>query len=163
MTPADLNQFRRLAERGNVIALTRRLMSDQLTPVLGYRRLVAPDERTAPSFLFESVDTSGRAIGCLNKPNLLPQSDLRSLMGRWRRYSRIEVDRARRVPRAERWRQYASGHVRLARYLAWRYTKVLRSRALPRMPVHYEVARVVDHLMTAAHLMLARKRDGPPV
>ena len=31
------------------------LLSDQLTPVLAYRKLVAPDERTAPSFLLESV------------------------------------------------------------------------------------------------------------
>ena len=40
-----------------------RLFADQLTPVLAYRRLVAPDERTAPSFLLESVeggDTQGR-------------------------------------------------------------------------------------------------------
>jgi len=58
----DLATFRALAQRGNVIALTRRLMSDQLTPVLGYRRLVAPDERTAPSFLLESVE-SGSAVG----------------------------------------------------------------------------------------------------
>lgn len=34
-------------------------MSDQLTPVLAYRRLVAADDRTAPSFLLESVDTAG--------------------------------------------------------------------------------------------------------
>ncbi len=40
-----------------------RLLSDQLTPVLAYRRLVAADERTAPSFLLESVEggeTQGR-------------------------------------------------------------------------------------------------------
>ena len=30
-------------------------MSDQITPVLAYRRLVKPDDRMAPSFLFESV------------------------------------------------------------------------------------------------------------
>src|SRR5688572_31568214 len=54
----DRKTFQQLAQRGNVIALTRRLMSDQLTPVLGYRRLVAPDERTAPSFLFESVESA---------------------------------------------------------------------------------------------------------
>ncbi|MCI0677167.1 MAG: anthranilate synthase component I, partial [Phycisphaerales bacterium] len=58
----DLGTFRKLAGKANVIALTRRLMSDQLTPVLGYRRLVAADERTAPSFLFESVE-SGAAVG----------------------------------------------------------------------------------------------------
>lgn len=58
----DLATFRALASGGNVIALTRRLMSDQLTPVLGYRRLVAPDERTAPSFLLESVE-GGANVG----------------------------------------------------------------------------------------------------
>jgi anthranilate synthase component 1 len=36
-----------------LVMLSRRMMSDQLTPVLAYRRLVLPDERTAPSFLFE--------------------------------------------------------------------------------------------------------------
>ena len=55
MSSPDLHTFRRLAERGNLIALVQRVMSDQLTPVLAYRRLVAPDERTAPSFLLESV------------------------------------------------------------------------------------------------------------
>ncbi len=45
------------AAGGNGLALlSRRLMSDQLTPVLAYRRLVAADARTAPSFLFESVE-----------------------------------------------------------------------------------------------------------
>ncbi len=37
-----------------------RLLADQLTPVLAYRRLVAPDERTAPSFLLESVENGDR-------------------------------------------------------------------------------------------------------
>jgi anthranilate synthase component I len=59
MISPDRETFHRLAGRGNLIALTRRLMSDQLTPVLAYRRLVLPDERTAPSFLFESVETGG--------------------------------------------------------------------------------------------------------
>ncbi len=38
------------------IPVCLRLLADQLTPVLAYRRLVAPDERTAPSFLLESVE-----------------------------------------------------------------------------------------------------------
>jgi anthranilate synthase component 1 len=58
MTSPDLPTFRRLAGRGNLIALVQRVMSDQLTPVLAYRRLVAPDQRTAPSFLLESVESS---------------------------------------------------------------------------------------------------------
>src|SRR4051812_35911687 len=43
-----------------MIPLALALLGDQLTPVLAYRRLVAPDERTAPSFLFESVEGGER-------------------------------------------------------------------------------------------------------
>lgn len=42
-----------------LVAHVRRLLSDHLTPVLAYRRLVAPDPRLAPSFLFESVEQGG--------------------------------------------------------------------------------------------------------
>lgn len=43
-----------------VVPICLSLMDDQLTPVLAYRRLVAPDNRTAPSFLFESVEGGDR-------------------------------------------------------------------------------------------------------
>ena len=63
----DFKTFTDLARQatapGQVIPVFRRLMSDQLTPVLAYRRLVRPDERMAPSFLLESViggDRQGR-------------------------------------------------------------------------------------------------------
>jgi anthranilate synthase component 1 len=42
------------------VPIAVRLLADQLTPVLGYRRLVAPDEREAPSFLLESVEGGER-------------------------------------------------------------------------------------------------------
>ena len=54
--------FDRQMREGRLAILSRRLMSDQLTPVLAYRRLVLPDERTAPSFLFESVE-NGSSVG----------------------------------------------------------------------------------------------------
>ncbi len=38
-----------------LVPLVRRLLSDSLTPVLAYRRLVRPDARLASSYLFESV------------------------------------------------------------------------------------------------------------
>lgn len=47
----------------NLIPICRRIFSDQLTPVLGYRCLVKDNDTDAPSFLLESVvngDTSGR-------------------------------------------------------------------------------------------------------
>ncbi len=46
----------------NLLVRSRRLLCDHLTPVAAYRRLVAPDDRTAPSFLFESVEQGG-AVG----------------------------------------------------------------------------------------------------
>ena len=39
-----------------VIPIAIRVLADQLTPVLAYRRLVSADQRTAPSFLLESVE-----------------------------------------------------------------------------------------------------------
>ncbi len=42
------------------IPLSLRLLSDMLTPVVAYRRLVAKDPRTAPSFLLESVENGDR-------------------------------------------------------------------------------------------------------
>jgi anthranilate synthase component 1 len=51
----SLERFRQLARQGNLVPIYRQLMSDQLTPVLAYRRLVKPDDRMAPSFLLESV------------------------------------------------------------------------------------------------------------
>jgi anthranilate synthase component 1 len=46
--------------RTAVIPLCATLIADQLTPVVAYRRLVAPDERDAPSFLLESVEGGER-------------------------------------------------------------------------------------------------------
>jgi len=48
-------------DRTLCIPLGVQVLSDQLTPVLAYRRLVEPDERTAPSFLLESVEGGERA------------------------------------------------------------------------------------------------------
>lgn len=42
------------------MVLRRTIMSDRLTPVLAYRAMVREDERTAPSFLLESVEQDGR-------------------------------------------------------------------------------------------------------
>ena len=47
-------------QRTLAIPIVEQLLDDQLTPVLAYRRLVAPDERTAPSFLLESVEGGER-------------------------------------------------------------------------------------------------------
>ena len=63
-TLPDPDTFARLAEADPqaLVPLYRRLFSDALTPVLAYRRLVRPDARMAPSFLFESV-VGGDRVG----------------------------------------------------------------------------------------------------
>ncbi len=60
----DFKLFTQLATQEGVtlVPMYRRLLSDLLTPVLAYRRLVQPDERMAPSFLLESV-VGGNRIG----------------------------------------------------------------------------------------------------
>jgi anthranilate synthase component 1 len=54
--------FESFAATANVIPVVRRIMADHLSPVMAYRRLVAADNRTAPSFLFESVQ-NGDEVG----------------------------------------------------------------------------------------------------
>ena len=75
MTLPDREQFAELARRGNVVVLSRRLMSDQLTPVLAYRRLVQPDQRTDPSFLLESVE-GGATVGRYSLLGARPQIEI---------------------------------------------------------------------------------------
>ena len=55
----DRESFEQEAAGGNPVVVRRTLMSDRLTPVLAYRALVRPDQRTAPSFLLESVAQDG--------------------------------------------------------------------------------------------------------
>jgi anthranilate synthase component I len=56
-----VRQARALHPRATLAVPTwKTLLSDQLTPVLAYRRLVADDQRFAPSFLLESVEGGER-------------------------------------------------------------------------------------------------------
>jgi len=48
-----------MAQAHDLVPVTRRVLADQLTPVLAYRRLVSGDTRLAPSFLLESVEVGG--------------------------------------------------------------------------------------------------------
>ena len=59
---AFVDRFEAPTEGVRLVPVCRRLLSDSLTPVLAYRRLVRPDERQAPSYLFESV-VDGDRVG----------------------------------------------------------------------------------------------------
>lgn len=60
----DFVQHAREARGGDqgivVVPVAIRVLADQLTPVLAYRRLVSRDQRTAPSFLLESVENGNQ-------------------------------------------------------------------------------------------------------
>jgi anthranilate synthase component 1 len=77
-----------------LLIMCRRLLSDQLTPVLAYRRLVAPDDRTAASFLFESVE-NGTTVGRWSM--LGAQPDLQVVA----RGTQVEIRRASGTERRE--------------------------------------------------------------
>uniref|UniRef100_A0A1D1Z9P8 anthranilate synthase n=1 Tax=Anthurium amnicola TaxID=1678845 RepID=A0A1D1Z9P8_9ARAE len=53
-------RFAEAAQTGNLVALSRCIFADHLTPVLAYRCLVKEDDRDAPSFLYESVEQGSR-------------------------------------------------------------------------------------------------------
>src|SRR4051812_43833304 len=58
MYSPSLEQFRKLAEQGNLIPVTRRLLADIETPLSAYRKIRGEGE----SFLFESVE-GGEQLG----------------------------------------------------------------------------------------------------
>src|SRR6266700_2507079 len=58
MYAPTLNEFLKLAEQGNLIPVTRRLLADIETPLSAYRKIRGPGE----SFLFESIE-GGEHIG----------------------------------------------------------------------------------------------------
>lgn len=103
----------------------------------------------------ERVETSDQKIKELQQPLYLPQASIRELVPRWWRYLGIEVDAARVSPLHLRWRNHARHHMQLAKFLAWRYTKVLRSGSRPRLPLRFEVLRVANHLVAVVVLLTA--------
>lgn len=93
-----LEHFRALAQQnrarspGKTLAIPVgvRLLEDQLTPVLAYRRLVSADERTAPSFLLESVEGGQRQ----GRHSILSAHPTRQVIARGNEVTIIESDGA---------------------------------------------------------------------
>lgn len=83
---------RRRAGCSTAVPLQVRLLADQLTPVLAYRRLVAPDERTAPSFLLESVEGGDRQ----GRYSILSSRPVHQITGKGNYASDDPLDRVRK-------------------------------------------------------------------
>ena len=59
MLRPDRASFLEQARQWKIVPVMRRLLSDQVSPVLAYRRLVSEDDRLTSSFLLESVEVGG--------------------------------------------------------------------------------------------------------
>ena len=96
-TLPNFTTFQRLASRnhGLIVPMYRRLMSDQLTAVLAYRRLVQPDDRMAPSFLLESV-VDGDRIGRYSLVGARPVAQLIARGDQVELIDRLDPTRSRR-------------------------------------------------------------------
>ena len=68
--------------------VSRTIPSDDLTPILAYRRLVSADERDAPSFLLESVEVGG-VMGRWSYLGANPQHVVEAYLGQPPPWSRL--------------------------------------------------------------------------
>jgi len=73
----DLPEFQKLAAKGNLIPVTRRLLADIETPLSAYRKIRGPAE----SFLFESVE-GGEHLGRYSFVGCSPRAVIRQLNDR---------------------------------------------------------------------------------
>ena len=94
MESPSLNEFLRLAERGNLIPVTRRLLADFETPLSAYWKLRGHGE----SFLFESVEGGehlGRYsfVGCNPRAVIRQQDRHVEVWENGRLVRRVEVSR----------------------------------------------------------------------
>ena len=111
---------------GNVLVHGRRIPADQLTPVLAYRRLVAPDDRGAPSFLLESVEQGGAVgrhsmLGARPAIEVIARGRSVEVLREGRPPERSECDDPLSVPRrlAGGWKPIQSGAVPAAFHGGW--------------------------------------------
>src|SRR6478672_5029444 len=77
MHSPSLEQFRKLAEHGNLVPVRRRLLADIETPLSAYRKIRGADE----SFLFESVE-GGEHLGRYSFVGCNPRAVIRQARDR---------------------------------------------------------------------------------
>src|ERR1051326_8324706 len=77
MYSPSLSEFSKLASKGNLIPVTRRLLADFETPLSAYRKLRGDGE----SFLFESVE-GGEHLGRFSFVGFNPRAIIRQTAGR---------------------------------------------------------------------------------
>lgn len=152
------------------VPLQVRLLADQLTPVLAYRRLVAPDERTAPSFLLESVEGGDRQ----GRYSILSSRPVHQITGKGNYASDDPLDRVRQHSSAIRLeipkpksrrdtlpRAFLGGWVGYAAYDAVRYAEPEKLATAPRddrnLPdvafSFYDGVVIFDHVDKLVHVI----------
>jgi len=152
------------------VPLRVRLLADQLTPVLAYRRLVAPDERTAPSFLLESVEGGDRQ----GRYSILSSRPIHQIAGQGNYASDDPLDRVRKhsaairlaIPTPKSRRDalpaaFLGGWVGYAAYDAVRYAEPEKLADVPRddrnLPdvafAFYDGVVIFDHVDKLVHVI----------
>ncbi|MBL8888050.1 MAG: anthranilate synthase component I [Phycisphaerales bacterium] len=152
------------------VPLRVRLLADQLTPVLAYRRLVAPDERTAPSFLLESVEGGDRQ----GRYSILSSRPIHTIEGQGKYASDDPLDRVRKhsaairlaIPTPKSRRDalpaaFLGGWVGYAAYDAVRYAEPEKLASVPKddrnLPdvafAFYDGVVIFDHVDKLVHVI----------
>src|SRR5215470_4773280 len=70
----NLQEFQKLAQQGNLVPVTRRLLADVETPLSAYRKIRGPSE----AFLFESVE-GGEHLGRYSFVGCNPRAIVRQM------------------------------------------------------------------------------------
>ncbi|MCE9618725.1 MAG: anthranilate synthase component I [Planctomycetes bacterium] len=111
---------------GNLLIQCRRIPSDQLTPVLAYRRLVAPDDRNAPSFLLESVEQSGgigrySMLGARPAQEVIARENAVEVLRNGTLEKRLEAADPLQIPRqiTADWKPFSRGAIPAAFHGGW--------------------------------------------
>jgi glycosyltransferase involved in cell wall biosynthesis len=88
----------------------------------------------------------GETMGRLQEPMLVPQPPQRELWPKWRGYLRLEESNKANLSWAEWRQQVLRPQLRYARWVARRTLQVRRTCSGPRLPLRYEVSRVLYEL-----------------
>lgn len=86
--------------------------------------------------------------GLLSGEQYVPVPPLKELWQKWMGYRRLEERQWVHASVSEWRQQVVRPYMRLVRYHAWRYTKILRECKGERMPFRYEAARIASEALT---------------
>ena len=111
--------------------------------------------------IHERLPIDPSQIELLSHPHLKPLPTATAMLKKWVHYMHLEAE-ANEGRDFREWRETSlRQHWKSAKYLTWRYSKILRSRSGPRLPARYELLRITNDLVAIAVTGVARVRRKP--